>query len=79
MLHEAAHAWFNGGFVADRWMAEGFASYYASRAGLRVAVVDRGPVAGGTTGAGEGNLGPRRSRQNCERDKHYQCPDCCAH
>ena len=29
---------------------------YASRAGLDVALVDRGPVAGGTTGAGEGNL-----------------------
>jgi glycine/D-amino acid oxidase-like deaminating enzyme len=28
----------------------------AARSGLRVAVVDRGPVAGGTTGAGEGNL-----------------------
>ncbi|MCX4820417.1 FAD-binding oxidoreductase [Streptomyces sp. NBC_01142] len=31
-------------------------AYYASRAGLAVAVVDRGSVAGGTTGAGEGNL-----------------------
>ncbi len=31
-------------------------AYYAAKAGLRVAVVDRGPVAGGTTGAGEGNL-----------------------
>ncbi|WP_328301351.1 FAD-binding oxidoreductase [Streptomyces sp. NBC_00435] len=31
-------------------------AYYAARAGLRAAVVDRGPVAGGTTGAGEGNL-----------------------
>ncbi len=31
-------------------------AYYTARAGLRVAVVDRGPVAGGTTGAGEGNL-----------------------
>ncbi|MCX4783381.1 NAD(P)/FAD-dependent oxidoreductase [Streptomyces sp. NBC_01264] len=31
-------------------------AYYAARAGLRVAVVDRGAVAGGTTGAGEGNL-----------------------
>ncbi|MCX4639051.1 FAD-binding oxidoreductase [Streptomyces platensis] len=31
-------------------------AYYASRAGLSVTVVDRGPVAGGTTGAGEGNL-----------------------
>ena len=33
ILHEAAHAWFNGGFVADRWTVEGFASYYASKAG----------------------------------------------
>lgn len=31
-------------------------AHYASRAGLAVAVVDRGSVAGGTTGAGEGNL-----------------------
>ena len=31
-------------------------AYYAARAGLRVTVIDRGPVAGGTTGAGEGNL-----------------------
>ncbi|MFI9240423.1 NAD(P)/FAD-dependent oxidoreductase [Streptomyces sp. NPDC053079] len=31
-------------------------AYYASRSGLSVTVVDRGPVAGGTTGAGEGNL-----------------------
>ena len=31
-------------------------AYYAARAGLRVAIVDRGSVAGGTTGAGEGNL-----------------------
>ncbi|MFJ3583063.1 NAD(P)/FAD-dependent oxidoreductase [Streptomyces sp. NPDC090127] len=31
-------------------------AYYAARAGLSVIVVDRGPVAGGTTGAGEGNL-----------------------
>ncbi|SEF13157.1 Glycine/D-amino acid oxidase [Streptomyces sp. 2112.3] len=31
-------------------------AYYAGRSGLDVAVVDRGSVAGGTTGAGEGNL-----------------------
>ncbi|MFF9567223.1 NAD(P)/FAD-dependent oxidoreductase [Streptomyces sp. NPDC014685] len=31
-------------------------AHYISRSGLSVAVVDRGPVAGGTTGAGEGNL-----------------------
>ncbi|MEU9207063.1 FAD-binding oxidoreductase [Streptomyces sp. NPDC048415] len=31
-------------------------AWYAARAGLEVALVDRGPVAGRTTGAGEGNL-----------------------
>ncbi|MEV6146896.1 MULTISPECIES: NAD(P)/FAD-dependent oxidoreductase [unclassified Streptomyces] len=31
-------------------------AHYTSRSGLSVAVVDRGPVAGGTTGSGEGNL-----------------------
>ncbi|MFF4159346.1 NAD(P)/FAD-dependent oxidoreductase [Streptomyces sp. NPDC001678] len=31
-------------------------AYYAARDGLSVTVLDRGPVAGGTTGAGEGNL-----------------------
>ncbi|TQK50539.1 glycine/D-amino acid oxidase-like deaminating enzyme [Streptomyces sp. SLBN-118] len=31
-------------------------AYYAARVGLSVTVIDRGPVAGGTTGAGEGNL-----------------------
>ena len=30
VLHEAAHAWFNGGLLADRWANEAFASYYAS-------------------------------------------------
>jgi hypothetical protein len=32
VLHEAAHAWFNGGLLADRWANEAFASYYASLA-----------------------------------------------
>ncbi|MEU0003618.1 FAD-dependent oxidoreductase [Streptomyces sp. NPDC006314] len=31
-------------------------AYYAARSGLRVTVLDRDSVAGGTTGAGEGNL-----------------------
>lgn len=30
VLHEAAHAWFNGGLLADRWSNEAFASYYAT-------------------------------------------------
>ncbi len=29
VVHEAAHAWFNGAMLADRWANEGFASYYA--------------------------------------------------
>ncbi|HEY7132202.1 MAG TPA: hypothetical protein VH440_08110 [Candidatus Limnocylindrales bacterium] len=32
VLHEAAHAWFDGGLLADRWANEGFASWYALRA-----------------------------------------------
>ena len=32
VLHEAAHGWFNGDLVADRWASEGFASLYAQRA-----------------------------------------------
>ncbi len=31
-------------------------AYYATRAGLSVTVVDSGPITGGTTGAGEGNI-----------------------
>ena len=30
VLHEAAHAWFNGALLADRWANEAFASYYAT-------------------------------------------------
>ena len=32
VIHEAAHAWFNGALLADRWADEGFASLYAQRA-----------------------------------------------
>ncbi len=31
-------------------------AWFGTQAGLRTTVIDRGPVAGGTTGAGEGNL-----------------------
>ncbi len=31
VLHEAAHVWFNGSLLADRWADEAFASYYAAR------------------------------------------------
>lgn len=42
--------------VVGAGMVGAACAYYLTRAGLDVAVVDRGPVAGGTTGAGEGNL-----------------------
>lgn len=32
VLHEAAHTWFNGSILADRWSNEAFASYYAELA-----------------------------------------------
>jgi hypothetical protein len=31
VLHEAAHAWFNGRLLADRWANEAFASWYGGR------------------------------------------------
>jgi hypothetical protein len=34
VLHEAAHAWFNGALLADRWANEAFASYYATAAAV---------------------------------------------
>ena len=38
ILHGTAHAWFNGRLVADRWIAEGFASLYAERVGAAIEV-----------------------------------------
>ena len=35
-LHEAAHAWFDGNLLADRWANEGFASFYAVKAGKAI-------------------------------------------
>ena len=43
VLHEAAHAWFNGGLLADRWANEAFASYYGLEVGTTLKV--RPPVA----------------------------------
>lgn len=42
--------------VVGAGMTGAACALYAARAGLDVVVVDRGPVAGGTTGAGEGNI-----------------------
>ena len=35
VLHESAHAWFNGSLLADRWADEAFASYYGARGRAR--------------------------------------------
>ncbi len=47
VLHEAAHGWFNGAFLADRWANEAFASYYAgvAAADLGVKVTPAAPPA----------------------------------
>ncbi|MFF1438850.1 NAD(P)/FAD-dependent oxidoreductase [Streptomyces sp. NPDC058295] len=42
--------------VVGAGMVGAACALYAARAGLDVILVDRGPAAGGTTGAGEGNL-----------------------
>jgi glycine/D-amino acid oxidase-like deaminating enzyme len=42
--------------VVGAGMVGAACALYAARSGLDVVLVDRGPVAGGTTGAGEGNL-----------------------
>ena len=36
VLHEAAHAWFDGSLLADRWASEGFASWYAIQAAAKI-------------------------------------------
>jgi hypothetical protein len=38
VLHEAAHAWFNGELLVDRWALEGFASYYALEAASELGI-----------------------------------------
>jgi hypothetical protein len=35
-LHETAHAWFDGGLLADRWANEGFAEWYARDAATKL-------------------------------------------
>lgn len=39
VLHEAAHVWFNGSLLGDRWANEGFASYYGLEAAAELGVV----------------------------------------
>ena len=43
ILHEAAHMWFNSNLVSDRWVQEGFASYYAQQVVDRLGYPDHAP------------------------------------
>lgn len=38
VVHEAAHAWFNGVLLADRWSNEAFASYYGAIAAEQASI-----------------------------------------
>jgi hypothetical protein len=44
VIHELAHAWFNGSLVADKWAAEAFAAYYAELTARQLGVDPASPV-----------------------------------
>ena len=44
ILHELAHAWFNGTLVGERWAAEAFAAYYAELAAKELAIDPGAPT-----------------------------------
>lgn len=44
VLHEAAHAWFNGALLADRWANEAFASFYGLEVGATLKVKPAAPA-----------------------------------
>jgi len=43
ILHEASHAWFNGNLFAGRWINEGLADTYATKALGRIGIFSRPP------------------------------------
>ncbi len=43
VVHQAAHVWFNGSLLADRWANEGFATHYALRVSAQVGESADGP------------------------------------
>ena len=48
-IRQAAHGWFNGDLLADRWASEGFATLYATRVATRLGI----DGAGGSSGSGD--------------------------
>jgi tetratricopeptide (TPR) repeat protein len=43
IMHEAAHLWFNDSLASERWIEEGFASYYADQAVRQMHLIDHAP------------------------------------
>ena len=43
VIHQAAHGWFNGDLLADRWANEGFATFYALRTAAKLGVPAASP------------------------------------
>lgn len=43
LLHEISHLWFNGDLATDRWIDEGFASFYAEQAVVQMGMPDHSP------------------------------------
>ena len=65
VLHEAAHGWFNGALLADRWANEAFASYYGLEAAKDLKVEGHHHRADRRAAEGRDpaqRLGPRRPR-----------------
>ena len=44
IVHEAAHMWFNSDLSSDRWVNEGFASYYAQQTIDKLGWIGHAPV-----------------------------------
>jgi hypothetical protein len=44
IAHEAAHMWFNSSLAVDRWVDEGFASYYAQLTLDRIGLIGHPPL-----------------------------------
>lgn len=66
VVHQAAHAWFNGALLADRWANEGFATWYALQAGTELGhpaaapeLTDRAAAAAAPLNAWAGPTGAR--------------------
>lgn len=45
ILHEASHAWFNGGLFQGRWIGEGLANTYATKALQAIGISSEAPYA----------------------------------